>query len=148
MISQIYEIYSVPNYFEYVLEKNDKGSKIAERFASKSYKKIIEELETNDKQYQLNVCKDDMLKLNIDIDGMKRKKLPTFFNRISKYFASIGVTEDLDVSYTKNNNGEKILHRVLGLALNPGWYHLLYLVSWRPVHQPLHKIFCRLARPR
>ena len=72
MISQIYEIYSVPNYFEYVLEKNDKGSEIAERFSSKSYKKIIKELK-NDKQYQLNVCKDDMLKLNIDIDGMKKK---------------------------------------------------------------------------
>ena len=106
MISQIYEIYSLPNY-SYVLEKNDKGSNIAERFSSKSYKKIIEELYTSDKQYHLLVRKDDMLKLNIDIDGMKRKKLPTFFKRISKYFASIGVDVDIIVSYTSNKNGKK-----------------------------------------
>ena len=100
MISQIYEIYSVPNYFDYVLEKNDKGSKIAERFSSKSYKKIIEELYTNDKQYHLLARKDDMLKLNIDIDGMKRKKLPTFFKRINRYLSSIGVDVDIIYSYT------------------------------------------------
>ena len=44
MISQIYEIYSVPNYFDYVLEKNDKGSKIAERFSSKSTKRLLKNL--------------------------------------------------------------------------------------------------------
>ena len=90
MISQIYEIYSVPNYLGYVLETPKKGSEIAKRFSSESYKNIIKELK-NDKQYQLNVCKDDMLKLNIDIDGMKRKKLPTFFTRIGKYLASMKI---------------------------------------------------------
>jgi len=106
MISQIYEIYSVPSYLGYVLENPKKGSEIAERFSSESYKNIIKELK-NDKQYHLNVRKDDMLKVNIDIDGMKKYKFPNFKTRLLKYFASIGVTEDLDVSYTKNNNGEK-----------------------------------------
>ncbi len=65
MISQIYEIYSVPSYLGYVLEKPKKGSEIAERFSSESYKNIIKELETNDKQYHLLARKDDMLKLKI-----------------------------------------------------------------------------------
>jgi hypothetical protein len=66
-----YKIYSVPNYKKYVLDvKNPKITVEAPCFASRKYEKIVKELETNDCQYHLVVCPDDMLKLNIDIDGM------------------------------------------------------------------------------
>ena len=51
-----------------------------------------------------------MLKLNIDIDGMKKKKWPTFLKRITRYLQSIGVNEYVDeikYSYTSNKNGKK-----------------------------------------
>jgi hypothetical protein len=64
-----YKIYSVPNYKKYVLEvKNPKITVEAPCFASRKFKKIVKELETYDCQYHLAIRKDDMLKLNIDID--------------------------------------------------------------------------------
>ena len=76
-MSKKFEIYSVPTY-KYVLEQNKTNS--AQCFSSRSYKKLVKELETNDNQYHLLTRKDDMLKLNIDIDGMHKNLIKKFSN--------------------------------------------------------------------
>ena len=105
-MSKKFEIYSVPTY-KYVLEQNKSNS--AQCFSSRSYKKLVNELETNDCQYHLVTRKDDMLKLNIDIDGMHMDLIKKFFKHINRYLKSIGVNEyveDIKTVYTVNLNGK------------------------------------------
>ena len=100
-----YKIYSVPNYKKYVLEvKNHKITVEAPCFASRKFKKIVKELETYDCQYHLNIYLDDMLKLNIDIDGMHMDFLEKFYEDIDEYFKSIGVNR-INFSNTINLKG-------------------------------------------
>ena len=50
-----------------------------------------------------------MLKLNIDIDGMKKSKRPTFLKRVGRQLKSIGALKyinELRYAYTKNKNGK------------------------------------------
>ena len=108
-MSKKFEIYSLPTY-KYVLEQNKANS--AQCFSSRSYKKIVKELETNDNQYHLLTRKDDMLKLNIDIDGMHKHLIKKFFKHINRYLKSIGVNEyveDIKTVYTANLNGKSNL---------------------------------------
>ena len=82
-----YKIYSVPNYKKYVLEvKNPKITVEAPCFASRKYEKIVKKLETYDCQYHLNIHPDDMLKLNIDVDGMHKDLFVKFYDDINDYF--------------------------------------------------------------
>ena len=101
-----YKIYRVPNYKKYVLEvKNPKITVEAPCFASRKYEKIVKELETYDCQYHLAIRKDDMLKLNIDIDGMKKSKRSTFLKRVGRQLKSIGAFKyinELKYAHTKN----------------------------------------------
>ena len=75
-----------------------------------------------------------MLKLNIDIDGMKKKKGPTFLKRIARYLQSIGVYEFVDeikYSFTNNKNG-KIMSKPR-LKIMP--IVLLHLLTYVRLHQ-------------
>ncbi len=69
-------------------------------------KKIVKELETNDCQYHLVVYPNDMLKLNIDIDGMHMNLFKKIYEYIDEYFKSIGVNR-INFSNKFNLNGEK-----------------------------------------
>ena len=51
-----------------------------------------------------------MLKLNIDIDGMKKSKRSTFLKRVGRQLKSIGAFKyinELKYAHTKNKNGKK-----------------------------------------
>ena len=102
-----YKIYSVPEYKKYVLKVEKPETIKACRFASRKYEKIVKELETYDCQYHLNIYPDDMLKLNIDIDGMKKDLIVKFYDDINDYFKYIGISEKVKNSFTYNPNGKK-----------------------------------------
>jgi len=105
-----YKIYSVPNYKKYVLKVKKPDTIKACRFASRKYEKIVKKLETKDCQYHLDIRKDDMLKLNIDVDGMHKDLLENFYKDIDEYFKSIGVNR-INFSNTLNLNGKKNIEK-------------------------------------
>ena len=105
-----YKIYSVPNYKKYVLKVKKPDTIKACRFASRKYEKIVKKLETKDCQYHLDIRKDDMLKLNIDVDGMHKDLLENFYIDIDEYFKSIKVNR-INFSNTLNLNGKKNIEK-------------------------------------
>lgn len=100
-----FNIYSVPSYKKYVLEVIEPFHKQAILYSSNNINKIIKEL-NNDKQYH-QVCRtDDILKFNIDIDGLPKTMYEDLENKILEEFGSLNI-DKVGISFTKNDNGKK-----------------------------------------
>ncbi len=102
------EIFSVPHYFKYVYERTETTPAICEIAPkiSGDVDEIIKKLK-KDKQYHIRIFKDDILKLNIDIDGLPKELYDDLTQDIHNAIWELDEELELSMSYTRNENGKK-----------------------------------------
>lgn len=109
MENQVFKIYLVPSYKSVVYEKTETTPdycSVAQSFMSKDIKKIVKELK-NDKQYHQVLFKNDVLKFNIDIDGLPKNMYEDLEQRIFNEISALDENLEFELAYTRNENGKK-----------------------------------------
>jgi len=107
--NQEFKIYSVPTYKKVVYKRTETTPEYVEEakpYKSTDVKKIIKELK-KDKQYHQRLFKDDILKINIDIDGLPKEMYDDLQQRMADAIWELDENLEFELAYTRNENGKK-----------------------------------------